>query len=79
MDLKLKAKVVTNLHLLEELGNQAREPLSKPLDNGIFEMRTIVGGNIVRILYFFDRDKIIVATNGFVKKTKKKPLNALAK
>lgn len=71
MDLKLKAKVVTDLHLLEELGNLAREPLSKPLDDGIFELRTIEGGNIVRILYFFDRDKIIVATNGFVKKREK--------
>ena len=81
MDLKLKAKVVTDLHLLEELGNLAREPLSKPLDDGIFELRTIEGGNIVRILYFFDRDKIIVATNGFVKKTRKTPPNenALAK
>ena len=71
LDLKLKAKVVTDLHLLEELGNLAREPLSKPLDDGIFELRTIEGGNIVRILYFFDKDKIIVATNGFVKKREK--------
>ena len=79
LDLKLKAKVVTDLHLLEELGNLAREPLSKPLDDGIFELRTIEGGNIVRILYFFDRDKIIVATtNGFVKKTRKTPPNEIA-
>ncbi|SFS62942.1 Phage-related protein [Succinivibrio dextrinosolvens] len=73
LSLKLKAKVVTDLHLLEELGNEARAPLSKHLDDGIFELRTIEGGNIVRILYFFDNEKIIIATNGFVKKTQKTP------
>ena len=73
LDLKMKAKVVANLNLLEEYGNLAREPLSKELDDGIFELRTIEGNNIVRILYFFDKDRIIIATNGFVKKQKKTP------
>ena len=36
LDLKMKAKVVANLHLLEEYGNFAREPLSKELEDGIF-------------------------------------------
>ena len=39
----------------------------------IFEVRTIEGNDIVRILYFFDNGKIIIATNGFVKKQKKTP------
>lgn len=73
LDVKMKAKVVANLHLLEEYGNRAREPLSKHLEDGIFEIRTIVGNDIVRILYFFDNDKIIIATNGFVKKQQKTP------
>ena len=38
LDLKMKAKVVANLNLLEEYGNLAREPLSKELDDGIFEL-----------------------------------------
>ena len=37
------------------------------------ELRTILGNNIVRILYFFDEDVIIIATNGFVKKQQKTP------
>jgi len=37
------------------------------------ELRTILGNNIVRILYFFDEDEIIIATNGFVKKQQKTP------
>ena len=73
LDLKMKAKVVANLHLLEEYGNQAREPLSKSIGNQLFEIRTIEGNNIVRIIYFFDGDCIIIATNGFIKKQQKTP------
>ena len=77
LDIKMKAKVVANLHLLEEYGNLARDPLSKELEDGIFELRTIEGNDIVRILYFFDKGKIIIATNGFVKKKKKTPRNEI--
>jgi phage-related protein len=73
LNLKMKAKVVANLNLLEEYGNLSREPLSKELEDGIFELRTIEGTDIVRILYFFDKGKIIIATNGFVKKKQKTP------
>ncbi|MBR4515337.1 MAG: type II toxin-antitoxin system RelE/ParE family toxin [Lachnospiraceae bacterium] len=55
----------------------AREPLSKELEDGIFELRTIEGSDIVRILYFFDKGKIIIATNGFVKKQQKTPRNEI--
>ena len=73
LDIKMKAKVVSNLNLLEEYGNLAREPLSKELEDGIFELRSIVGTDIVRILYFFDKGRIIIATNGFIKKKQKTP------
>ena len=73
LDYKMKAKVVANLHLLEEYGSMAREPLSEELEDGIFELRTIEGSNIVRILYFFDKGRIIIATNGLVKKSRKTP------
>lgn len=77
LDTKMRAKVVANLQLLEEYGNFAREPLSKFLGDGIFEVRTIEGNNIVRVLYFFDEEKIIIATNGFVKKQQKTPKNEI--
>lgn len=41
------------------------------------ELRTILGNNIVRILYFFDEDEIIIATNGFVKKQQKTPRSGI--
>ena len=77
LDTKMKAKVVANLHLLEEYGNDARAPLSKQLEDGIYEVRSIVGNDIVRILYFFDHGRIIIATNGFVKKQNKTPRNEI--
>lgn len=73
LDVKMKAKVVSDLHRLEMLGNEARAPLSTHLEDDIFELRSINGNNIVRILYFFDGDQIIIATNGFVKKQQKTP------
>ena len=77
LDVKMKAKVVASLSLLEEYGNMAREPLSKHLEDGIFELRIIENNNIIRILYFFDCERIIIATNGFIKKTNKTPRNEI--
>ena len=54
------------------LGNEARSPLSKHLEDDIFELHTVLGNNIVRILYFFDEDEIIIATKGFVKNSRKR-------
>ena len=41
--------------------------------DGIFELRCKQGNNIVRVMYFFYVGKIIVVTNGFIKKTQKIP------
>ena len=54
-------------------GNQLREPYSKHLDDGIFEIPGKVGTDIARVLYFFYYGKKIVMTNGFIKKTQETP------
>ena len=77
LDVKMRAKIVGLLELLEEKGNQLREPYSKNIDDGIFEIRCKVGSNITRVLYFFYHDGKIILTNGFVKKTQKIPLNQI--
>lgn len=59
------------IELLQEKGNQLREPYSKHLDDGIFELRCKVGSNITRVLYFFYYKGQIILTNGFVKKNSK--------
>lgn len=73
LDDKMRAKVIGHLEILEEKGNTLREPLSAPLGDGIFELRSKQGSNIVRSLYFFYYGGEIVITNGFVKKTQKTP------
>ena len=70
----LTSKVSINtLDLLEMNGPLLREPYSKPLENGIFELRTKQGSDITRVLYFFIIGKKAVLTNGFVKKSQKTP------
>ena len=69
----LQAKLISDLNRLEILGNKAKEPLSKHVEGDIFECRTIFGNLNVRTLYFFDGEKIIVATNSFFKKQQKTP------
>lgn len=69
----MQAKLFRLLELLELKGNDLREPYSKPLSDGIFEVRAIQGNQITRVLYFFVIGKKIILTNGFVKKTQKTP------
>lgn len=73
LDMKMQAKLVGLLEFLEEKGNLLREPYSKHLEDGIFEIRCKVGSNITRVLYFFYYAGNIILTNGFVKKTQKTP------
>ena len=76
-DMKMQAKLFHLLELLELKGNELREPYSKPLSDGIFEIRAIQGNNITRVLYFFVIGQKIVLTNAFVKKTNKTPENEI--
>lgn len=68
---KLLAKTLRTIDLLEVNGPLLREPYSKLLENGIFELRTKQGSDISRVFYFFIIDKKVVLTNGFVKKSQK--------
>ena len=76
---KDRAKMMDMICILQENGNELREPYSKHLTEGIFELRAKVGSNISRILYFFFIDKHIILTNGFIKKTRKTPQNEIEK
>lgn len=78
LDSKMQAKMFRELDLLETFGNQLREPHSKPLGDGIYEIRAKMASDITRVLYFFVVNKKIILTNGFVKKTQKTPDNEIA-
>lgn len=73
LDVKMRAKLVGIIKILQENGNLLREPYSKHLADGIFELRGKVGSDISRVLYFFYFGGKIILTNGFVKKTQKIP------
>ena len=51
----------------------------KHLEDGIYELRTELEGNIFRTLFFFDEDNVIVLLNGFQKKTQKTPRSEIEK
>jgi phage-related protein len=65
--------------MLSDYGHELREPYSKHISDGIFELRAKVGSNISRVLFFFYVDNRIVLTNGFVKKTQKTPAAEIMK
>ena len=73
LDIKMRAKMVGMLQILEEKGNLLREPYSKHLEDGIFEIRCGMGNRIIRVMYFFYYEGKIILTNGFTKKTQKTP------
>ena len=70
---KMRAKMLREIELLRNNGPMLREPNSKPLGEGIFELRAKFSNDITRVLYFFYVGKNIILTNGFVKKTQKTP------
>lgn len=79
LDKKMRAKMVSTIAILQDNGYELREPYSKHLSEGIFELRAKVGNDITRVLYFFYVDKQIILTNGFIKKTQKTPSGEIEK
>lgn len=73
LNTKMRNKALDSLLILEEFGNTLREPYSKQIGNGLFELRIKFASDISRIFYFFYADNKIIVTNGFIKKTQKTP------
>lgn len=79
LDIKKRAKILRTIDILEKNGNDLREPYSKLLGEGIFELRVKQGSDIVRALYFFCVGRKIIITHGFVKKTQKTPQSEITR
>ena len=73
MTKRARDQATHELAILAQRGNQLREPKSKPLKDGIFELRIKETSNIHRMLYFFIVGSEIIVTHGFTKKTQKTP------
>ena len=76
---KMRAKMAGTVVILQDYGYELREPYSKHLEEGIFELRAKVGTDISRVLYFFVIEHKIILTNGFIKKTQKTPKKEIEK
>lgn len=73
LDHRMRAKMLREIGLLAANGPALREPDSKNIGDGIFELRAKVGSDISRVLYFFFVGRRAILTNGFIKKTTKTP------
>ncbi len=79
LDVKMRAKMLREIGLLATNGPDLREPDSKNIGDGIFELRAKVGSDISRVLYFFFVGRRAILTNGFIKKTQKTPATEIEK
>lgn len=62
--LKCELRCLGCLGIFQEKGNILREPYSKHLDDGIFELYCKFGSGITRVLYFFYYKRKIILKNG---------------
>ncbi|TCL06577.1 type II toxin-antitoxin system RelE/ParE family toxin [Sodalis ligni] len=72
----LRGKMARLLELLEQRGNNLRFPHTKPIEDGLFELRAS-GADIARTFFVFQHGKRIFVLRCFVKKTEKTPRNEI--
>ena len=78
LDRKSQQKIMYNVRIAE----QTNDPeLFKKLNENIWEFRTKFSGKQIRLLAFWDKtekvETLVLATNGFIKKTSKTPKNEI--
>ena len=66
------ARVKLHVNRLAKEGNSLRPPLTKPLRDGLFELRTKHGSDIYRNIFIFWEGEIIILES-FVKKQQRTP------
>ena len=80
LDDKTKEKIYYNIRKSQLINDPE---LFKKLNEQIWEFRTKFNKNYYRLLAFWDKtdreETLVLATNGFVKKTKKTPKNEIKK
>jgi len=75
---KQAKKITWILSLIEELSSIPVKYFKKLVSTeDIWEVRVSYGGNIFRLLGFFDGSKLIILNHAFQKKTKKIPRKAI--
>ena len=80
----LDKKVVEKMLYVIDLAEQTKDPkLFKKINTNIWEFRILFSGLQIRLLAFWDTSKekqsLVIATHGFIKKTDKVPLREIKK
>lgn len=71
-------KVLWVLQLIEDLERVPTQYFKKMVNtDNLWEARISIGGNIFRLLGFFDGSKLVVLAHAFQKKTQKTPKQAI--
>ncbi|MEO8386549.1 MAG: type II toxin-antitoxin system RelE/ParE family toxin, partial [Betaproteobacteria bacterium] len=65
----IRVSLDSRLDILRERGNQAREPICKHLEDGIFELRA----KTARVLYYYEPERQIIFVVAIIKKTDRVP------
>jgi phage-related protein len=69
LDRRSKAKIARTLDLLQELGVNLGMPYAKHVEGDMWELRTRVGSNQYRIIYFLYTGGAFILLHGFMKKS----------
>jgi len=70
---KILAKMLHIFELIEIAGAQLGEPYTKPLSDGLFEIRAKAKEGIGRSIYCYQKGQKIIILHSFVKKAQKTP------
>jgi len=81
LELKMRTKVYKTIELLKEFGPFLTKPHSKSITGSkkLRELRIKQGSNIVRLFYFYNKNKTYIVTSGYIKKGNKTNKNEIAK
>jgi len=70
-------KIIESIETLEKVPNNYLKSIIGT--NGLYEARIQLGSDIWRVFCFFDKGRLVILLNGFVKKTQRTPKNEIEK
>jgi phage-related protein len=70
-------KIIEAIETLEKVPNNYLKSIIGT--NGLYEARIQLGSDIWRVFCFFDKGRLVILLNGFVKKTQRTPKNEIEK
>ncbi|PAF49232.1 hypothetical protein BKH41_03900 [Helicobacter sp. 12S02232-10] len=76
---KIRARFLKIIGLLEIGGNLVKEPHVKSFGDGLFEIRVKSEEGIARAFFTYEKDKVIIIFQVFIKKDQKTPKNRVRK